>query len=146
MTNPNPIRRALVSVSDKTGIVEFGRDLDALSLGESQAASLGVDVRRVRSHLISASALVVGSTVAVAGVIGFVGLVVPHALRFLVGAKHRVLIQACCWSGAIFLVAADLLSRTLWAPKELRLGIITAALGGPFFLALLISKKREGLL
>ena len=124
----------------------YGRDLDALSLGEAQAASLGVDVPRVRTHLITASALVVGATVAVAGVIGFVGLVIPHALRVMVGARHRLLIHACCWSGAVFLVVADLLARTLWAPKELRLGIITAAVGGPFFLALLLRRKRQGLL
>ncbi len=103
-----------------------------------------MDVPKVRRHLIVASAWVVGATVAVSGVIGFVGLVIPHALRTVIGQQHRRLLPACVFAGALFLVLADLLARTLWAPKELRLGIVTAAVGGPFFLVLLLRKKREG--
>lgn len=120
-------------------------DLDALLLGESHALAIGVDVARVRSFLISACALLVAAAVAVSGVIGFVGLVVPHLLRLLTGPRHRSLLLLSMLGGAVLVVGADLVARTAIAPKELRLGLITAALGGPFFLALLMRRRREAL-
>ncbi len=124
-------------------VLAHARNLDALLLGESHAASVGVDVPRARRHLIVATALLVGGAVAVSGVIGFVGLVIPHLLRLVLGPRHRPLLVTSWWVGAAFLVAADVAARTLIAPKELRLGVITAALGGPFFLGLLVRHRRE---
>ncbi len=140
---------ALIAPSTLIGaglLLYHARDLDAMSLGETQAASVGVDVRALRHRVITASAVLVGAAVSVAGVIGFVGLVIPHALRLLIGPRHRALLFASLVGGAAFLVLADLFARSVWAPKEMRLGIVTAAIGGPFFLALLLAKKREGLL
>lgn len=140
---------ALIAPSTFLGaalLVYHARDLDAMSLGETQAASVGVDVSALRTRVIAASAVLVGGAVSIAGVIGFVGLLIPHALRLLIGPRHRLLLIASFLVGAAFLVTADLFARSIWAPKEMRLGIVTAALGGPFFLALLLAKKREGLL
>ncbi len=123
----------------------YAPDLDALLLGESHAAAVGVDVAKIRSRLLVACALLVGSAVAVAGVIGFVGLIVPHLLRLLVGPRHGALLPLAMLGGAVLVVGADVLARTLIAPKELRLGLITAALGGPFFLVLLLHRRRGAL-
>lgn len=122
------------------------RDLDALLLGEIQAASLGVDVPRCRWRLIGATSLMVGAAVAVSGVIGFVGLIVPHMLRLLLGPAHRLLLPTCLLVGAAFIVLADLAARTLIAPEEIRLGIITASVGAPFFLWLLLKKRADGVI
>ena len=119
------------------------RELDALLLGETQAASLGVDVPAVRRRLIFATSCVIGGAVAVSGVIAFVGLVVPHLLRLIVGPAHALLLPACFVFGAAFVVGCDLLCRVLVAPEELRLGIVTATLGAPFFLFLLLSRRKE---
>lgn len=119
------------------------RELDALVLGEVEAAAVGVDVERVRRRLVFATSLVVGSSVAVSGVIGFVGLVVPHVLRLLVGPAHAVLLPASIVFGAAFLAVADTLARTLLAPQEIRLGVVTALFGAPFFLYLLLGRRQE---
>jgi iron complex transport system permease protein len=124
-------------------VVASARELDALLLGEIQAVALGVDVPRVRRRLIFATSIVVGGAVAVSGVIGFVGLVIPHLLRLLVGPAHAVLLPACLLFGGAFVVGADLLCRTVVAPEEIRLGVMTASLGAPFFLFLLLSRRRE---
>jgi len=114
-----------------------GRALDVMQLGEESAAQLGVPVERVRLALLVAATLATAAAVAVAGVIGFVGLVVPHAVRLAFGPRHvRLLPLAAVW-GAIFLVLADLFARTVLAPAELPVGIVTALVGGPFFLLLL---------
>src|SRR5262249_31204664 len=94
-------------------------------------------------RLVIATSIVIGGAVAVSGVIGFVGLVVPHLLRLVVGPSHAVLLPACLVFGAAFVVGCDLLCRTLVPPEELRLGIRPASLGAPFFLFLLLSRKRE---
>ncbi|MCZ7647205.1 MAG: iron ABC transporter permease [Planctomycetota bacterium] len=125
-------------------IVYHARDLDALLLGETQAASVGVDVPRVRRRVILATALVTGVAVSVAGAIGFVGLVIPHILRFFVGPAHRWLFPASLLGGAAFLVLADLFARWAIAPEELRLGVVTAAVGAPFFIFLLLRRRKEG--
>jgi iron complex transport system permease protein len=124
-------------------VVASARELDALLLGEVQASALGVDVPRVRRRLILATSLVIGGAVAVSGVIGFVGLIVPHLLRLFVGPAHAVLLPATIVFGAAFVVGADLLCRTLVAPEEIRLGVMTASLGAPFFLFLLLSRRKE---
>ncbi len=127
-------------------ILAYARDLDALLLGELHAASVGVDVARVRRMLIITTSLVTGAGVSVSGAIGFVGLVIPHILRLLIGPHHRWLLPLSMLIGATFLVLADCVARTLIAPEEIRLGVLTAAIGAPFFLFLLLKQRREGLL
>ncbi|MCP1651997.1 iron complex transport system permease protein [Pseudomonas nitroreducens] len=112
--------------------------LNALLLGESEARHLGFDVERLKIELILCTALGVGAAVAAAGMIGFIGLVVPHLLRLLVGPDHRVLLPASMFGGAILLLLADLVARLALAPAELPIGIVTALIGAPFFLYLLI--------
>jgi len=128
------------------GAVVLGgaRELDALLLGELGAESVGVDVPRVRVRLVLAVSLVVGAVVAVAGPIGFVGLIVPHVLRLVVGAGHRALLPLAFVGGGVFVVLADVVARTLLSPAEIPVGIVTAALGAPFFLALLVGRRGEG--
>lgn len=112
--------------------------LNALLLGESEARHLGFDIERVKRELVFCTALGVGAAVAAAGMIGFIGLVVPHLVRLLVGPDHRVLLPASLLAGAALLLLADLLARLLLAPAELPIGIVTALIGAPFFLFLLV--------
>ncbi|MFJ3053813.1 FecCD family ABC transporter permease [Pseudomonas nitroreducens] len=112
--------------------------LNALLLGESEARHLGFDVERLKVELILCTALGVGAAVAAVGMIGFIGLVVPHLLRLIVGPDHRVLLPASMFGGAILLLLADLIARLALAPAELPIGIVTALIGAPFFLYLLI--------
>jgi len=120
----------------------FARALDLLQLGEEGAALLGLPVEGVKHLMLAVATLVTAAAVSVAGIIGFVGLIVPHAVRLAVGPRHaRLLPLAAVW-GAGFMVLADLLARTLIAPVEVPVGIVTALVGGPFFLLLL--KGRGG--
>ena len=121
----------------------LARDYNALSLGEEAAMQLGVDVERVKRLTFILGSLLTGVAVAVTGLIGFVGLVVPHILRLLLGPDHRLLLPAALFGGAAFLVLADLLSRLLMAPNELPVGVVTALIGGPFFLILLRRRSRD---
>jgi iron complex transport system permease protein len=116
--------------------------VDAYAFGEETAAALGVDLDRTTAAVLATTALLTGAAVAIAGLIGFVGLVIPHALRFLLGATHRRLIIASVPAGAIALVFADLGARTALAPAELPVGVITGIVGAPFFLALLVRSRR----
>ena len=113
------------------------RTLDVLSLGDDSAAGLGLRVQRWRALLTGLVALLTGSAVAVAGIIGFVGLIVPHIARLLVGPRHGYLLAVSALLGASLLVAADAVARTIAAPRELPIGIVTAVAGAPFFLWLL---------
>jgi iron complex transport system permease protein len=119
------------------------RTLDLLLLGEDSAAALGVDVEAAKRLLVFIAALLTGASVAVAGMVGFVGLIVPHATRLLLGPSHRTLIPASALGGATFLVCCDLLARTVRPPVEIRLGVVTALCGAPFFLFLLLRRLRE---
>ena len=121
----------------------FARDLNIMLLGEDSARSLGVNVVRTRLILLGLSSLVTAVGVAVSGVIGFVGLIVPHVLRLLVGPDHRLLFPASILGGATFLIWADFASRMLFRPQELRVSLVTAFLGAPFFLFLLYRNKRR---
>ncbi|WP_371923546.1 FecCD family ABC transporter permease [Pseudomonas sp. OIL-1] len=118
--------------------------LNALLLGESEARHLGIEVERVKRELVLLTALGVGACVAAAGLIGFVGLVVPHLVRLMVGANHRYVLPASMLLGAGLLLVADVAARLVVAPAELPLGILTALLGAPFFLALLLRAQRNG--
>jgi len=120
-----------------------GRILDAFALGDTTAASLGIPVQGVRWTLLGAGALLTGALVAVSGSIGFVGLVLPHAVRLLVGPGHRALLPLSALTGAVFLVWADTLARTVFEPRELPVGIVTAIVGAPVFAALLVRRRSE---
>jgi iron complex transport system permease protein len=121
----------------------LGRQLDLVLLGEREAAHLGVAVDRLRAAVIAAGVLAVGASVAAAGVIGFVGLLVPHAIRLVSGPGHRTLLPASALGGAILVVLADLVARTVASPFEVPVGLLTAIVGGPVFLALLRRTRRE---
>jgi iron complex transport system permease protein len=125
------------------GAAALARSLNALSLGEEMAERLGVDVERDKLIAIVVGSLLTAAAVTISGLVGFVGLVVPHVLRLLCGPDHRLLIPATALAGATFLVVADLIARTVLAPAELPVGIITAFLGGPYFLYLLRSARWE---
>jgi iron complex transport system permease protein len=118
------------------------RELDILTTGEEMAAGRGVDVIRTRNLLFFSSSLMVGGVVAVCGPIGFVGLMVPHICRLLVGPGHRYLAPASILAGGSFLAVCDTFARTIIAPAEIPVGVITALLGGPFFLLLLIRDQK----
>lgn len=114
-----------------------GRDLNALAMGTEPAASLGVDVRRLRRNVFIVASLMAGVAVAVSGVIGFVGLVVPHIVRLMVGPDHRRVLPVGALFGASFMVLGDLLARTVVAPQEMPIGVITAFIGAPVLLVLI---------
>jgi len=119
------------------------RALDLLSLGETEAGHLGVNTERLRVIVLALSALIVGAAVAVAGIIAFVGLVVPHLIRLIAGPGHRTLLPASAAGGALLLVGADMVARTIVEPAELPLGVLTSAVGGIFFIWLLVVTRRE---
>lgn len=119
------------------------RQLDGLSLGDVTARTLGVDVTRVRREVVIASAILSGVAVAMAGIIAFVGLIVPHLVRRVGAVEHRRLLLGCAAVGATVVILADLLSRLVIAPSEMQIGVITAALGAPWFALLLRSRLRE---
>lgn len=121
----------------------FARDLDLMLMGEETSSSLGVDVQTLKRTVLVAAALLTASSVAVSGILGFVGLVVPHIVRLILGPSHRILFPASMLTGAAFLIACDILARTIYGPMEIRLGVITAAIGAPFFLWLLHARRRE---
>ena len=117
------------------------RALNLLSLGHEHAATRGLDVTRTQRVAFVSASIATGAAVALGGPIGFVGIIVPHLVRLLVGADHRVVLPASALFGAAFLVACDLIARTVLAPMELPVGVVTALLGGPFFLWLLVRSR-----
>jgi iron complex transport system permease protein len=116
-----------------TALVATGRVLDAFAFGDTTASALGINVAAVRWAMLSGVALLTAALVSVSGSIGFIGLVLPNATRLLVGARHRLLLPLSALLGAVFLVWADAAARTLFEPRELPVGIITALLGAPVF-------------
>ncbi|QAY72782.1 iron ABC transporter permease [Agromyces protaetiae] len=124
-------------------LLASARTLDAFAVGETGATALGVNVGRSRALLLGATALLTGAMVAVSGSIGFVGLVLPHAVRFITGPGHRALLPLSALAGAIFLVWADTGARTLFDPRELPVGILTALVGGPVFAWLLMRTRKS---
>jgi iron complex transport system permease protein len=119
------------------------RELNLLTAGESKARALGVNVRQVRLMLLLGSALLVAGTVSVCGVISFVGLIIPHIFRSLVGPEHKRLAPLCILGGAIFLMLVDTFARSAMPPYELPVGTVTSIIGAPFFLWILRSRKNE---
>jgi iron complex transport system permease protein len=126
-------------------LLGLGRALNALMAGEQSAVSLGLEPRRVRLLVFVVASLLTGVLVSLSGAIGFVGLMLPHVARFLVGAEHRRLLPVAALLGALFLVWVDVAARTWLAPQDLPIGIVTAAIGGVFFVALL-RRRQPGVL
>lgn len=120
----------------------FSRDLNAFALGEESARHLGVEVEMIKKLLFVATSLVTGVAVAISGLIGFVGLMIPHMVRMVVGPDHRILIPSSALAGAIFLIIADTIARTVIAPTELPVGVVTAIFGAPFFVYLLRKSRK----
>ncbi len=123
-------------------LLSYGNVLNANLLGEREAGHLGIKMEKVKLQLIVLVALVVGIAVCLSGIIGFIGLLVPHLVRLILGPDHRILLPASALFGATLLIAADIVARTAVAPAEIPIGIITAILGGPFFLWLLVRFRR----
>ncbi|MDD7805504.1 MAG: iron ABC transporter permease [Endozoicomonas sp. (ex Botrylloides leachii)] len=124
-------------------LCRYAQVINVLLLGESEARHLGVNIQRVKFQLITLSALAVGVSVSVSGIISFVGLVVPHLIRLIVGPDHRILLPASTILGGLLLVCADMLSRTLIAPAELPIGIVTSLMGAPFFMVILWQQRQR---
>lgn len=127
------------------GLLTMGRQLNAMLLGEREAYHLGFDVERTKMLIIIGVALVTGAAVSITGVIGFVGLVVPHLVRLAIGPDHRILMPASIFLGSALLLIADLGARTLALPAELPIGILTSCIGGPFFIWLLTRRRGRGI-
>lgn len=123
-------------------IYKQGWNLNVMLLGEEQASYLGIDIEHVKRYVLLFAALITASAVSVSGIIGFVGLIIPHIMRILTGPDHRILLPASALAGAIFLVSADTLARTIMEPAELPVGIITALFGAPFFIYLLRKRRK----
>lgn len=124
-----------------TVILLHRRVLDVLSLGDEEASALGVPVRRVRLLVVTAATLGTAAAVAVSGLIGFVGIIVPHAIRLVTGASYRVILPLSALFGAAFLIVADVAARTVLSPAELPIGVVTAFLGAPFFVLVLRTSR-----
>lgn len=124
-------------------IFVYARDLNCLLTGDDSARSLGIAVEQVKKTVLIIGTLMVGALVAVSGIVGFVGLIVPHMIRSVFGADHRVVIPFAAIWGAILLIICDLLARSLTPPSEIPLGIVTALLGVPFFLYLIVGTKKK---
>ena len=120
----------------------FAQDLNAISMGEEEAMHLGINVQNTKKILVLITALITASLICICGIIGFVGLIVPHMMRLIVGPNHKVLIPTTCLAAAVFMILCDLLSRTLFSPIEIPIGVITAIIGAPVFIILLKNGKR----
>ena len=124
-------------------ILTQARALNAMSMGEEYALHVGVSVRRVKLTVMICVSAMIGMSVSVGGGIGFVGLVTPHMIRLIVGANHRRTLPACLYGGAIFLLLADLISRTILAPAVLPVGVVTSIIGAAAFLVIFLQTKRR---
>ncbi|HHW41354.1 MAG TPA: iron chelate uptake ABC transporter family permease subunit [Syntrophomonadaceae bacterium] len=122
----------------------YGRDLNILTFGDETAGQLGLPVEWTKGIILLLSTLITGVAVALAGTVGFVGLIIPHLVRLVLGPDHRVLVPVSAMTGGIFLIWADTLARTVVAPVELPVGVVTAFLGAPFFVYLMRTRKKNG--
>jgi len=132
---------AVIVISGILGIAFLAQDLNAISIGEETAFHLGIEVETVKKILFVITSLVTGALVSISGMIGFVGLIIPHMMRLVVGPNHKILIPATCLSGAAFLVICDAFARSLFPPVEIPIGVITSLFGAPVFIILL--KRRQ---
>jgi len=120
----------------------LAQDLNAISIGEEEAVHLGINTETVKKLLFFITSMITASLVSICGIIGFVGLIIPHMMRLVVGPNHKVLIPSTCIAAAIFMIMCDMFSRTVFSPLEIPIGVITAVLGAPVFIILLRSKQR----
>jgi len=141
---PEALLTGVVAVGGTVWLTALGRDLNVLTLGEEGAAHLGVEVQKVRRRVFVIASLMTGAAVAVAGPIGFVGLFVPHGVRLVFGGDHRLLLPASFLVGGAFLVLADAAARVVASPAEVPVGLLTAAVGAPCFILLLVKGRGLG--
>ncbi|MDD4893752.1 MAG: iron ABC transporter permease [Candidatus Omnitrophica bacterium] len=132
----------LIVVFGVLAVYIFAQDLNAISTGEEEAVHLGIDVESTKKILLLITSLITASLVCICGIIGFVGLMIPHMMRMIVGPNHKILIPTSVIAAAIFMVACDTISRTIFPPLEIPIGVITAILGAPVFIILLKRKQR----
>ena len=137
------VRIGLPSIIGLLLIFMYARDLNIMLTGEESAQSLGVDVEKTKIYVLILGTFVTALSVSVSGIIGFVGLIIPHIVRLIIGPDHRILLPASALIGGIFMIFADTIARTVISPVEIPVGIITALFGGPFFIYLLKMKKRS---
>lgn len=123
-------------------IFTLSQDLNAISIGEEEAIHLGIEIEKIKKILLLVTCFITGALVSITGMIGFVGLIIPHMMRFIVGPNHKALIPATCVGGATFLVLCDTFSRSLFAPVEIPIGVITSLIGAPIFVILLKRKQK----
>jgi iron complex transport system permease protein len=144
LTGPDGVGLMLLAAYIAVGMTILFRNastLNVLTLGDEPASTLGVDVDRVKKRLFVTTALVTGAVVSVSGLIGFVGMAIPHIVRMLFGADHRLLLPGSACVGGMLLVVADTVARTALSPAEFPVGVVTALLGGPFFVFLLVRRQ-----
>lgn len=125
-------------------LIYYGKELNILLLGDEEAKSLGINIRELRKKVLMIVSVITSISVCISGNIGFVGLIVPHILRKLIGADNRKLLKSSFLAGAFFLTLCDLISRTIFSPKELGVGIVTAIIGAPYFMYLILKIRRGG--
>ncbi|MDP2938849.1 MAG: iron ABC transporter permease [Candidatus Omnitrophota bacterium] len=133
---------ATIVILGITLVFVLSQDLNAISIGEEEAIHLGIETETIKKLLFLITSLITGALVSVSGMIGFVGLIVPHMMRLIVGPNHKVLVPATCLAAAAFLVLCDTVSRSLLPPMEIPIGVITSLIGAPIFIILL--KRRQG--
>jgi len=133
---------AAVVILGILAIFILSQDLNAISIGEEEAIHLGINTETIKKILFLITSFITASLVCICGIIGFVGLIIPHIMRLIVGPNHKILIPSACLAAAIFMVLCDMLSRTLFAPLEIPIGVITAIIGTPIFIVLLKMKQR----
>ena len=121
----------------------FARDLNIMATGEESAQSMGVDIEKTKLYILVIGTFMTAMVVSVSGIIGFVGLIIPHMVRIILGPDHRILLPASALSGAVFIIFTDTIARTIISPIEIPVGIITSLFGGPFFIYLLRSSKKR---
>lgn len=137
-------RVGLITVGLGVAIIAyFSRELNLISMGEDQAKSLGANIKTIRFAVLIGTALAVGGSVSISGIIGFVGLIIPHICRALMGPNHTFLWPICCLAGAIFLMTMDIISRTAFAPNVFPVGVLTSLIGAPFFIYIMRKKRNE---
>ena len=132
----------LIVVLGTISIFALSQDLNAISIGEEEATHLGIETEAIKKLLFLITSLITGALVSITGIIGFVGLIIPHMMRLVVGPNHKTLIPAACLGGAAFLVLCDTFSRSLFPPIEIPIGVITSLVGAPIFITLLKRKQR----
>ena len=134
----------IVSLISVVILFVFSRDLNVILTGDEVAASLGIDTVKLKNLLIIFCAILVAASVSVSGTIGFVGLIIPHCMRLLVGSDHRLLLPFSYFGGAAFMIICDTIARTIAAPTEIPVGVITAVFGAPYFIYLLYRNSKNG--